>query len=59
MAPLSVMRFDESVLEMLGPKLVALTREREFLLDASTYRDRSSGSSRLPGVLLDDFVFTL
>jgi len=58
-APLNVMRFDESVLEMLGPKLLALTEEREHILDPSTYHQRSSGSWRLPGALVEDFHFTL
>ena len=58
-APLNVMRFDETVYRMLGPNLVGLTRERELLLDAGTYGRRSAQSSRLPGALVDDFVFTL
>lgn len=58
-APLSTMRFDESVYRMLGDKLVGLTREREMLLDPDTYGRRSDRSKRLPGVLVDDFRFTL
>jgi predicted Zn-dependent protease len=58
-APLSVMRFDESVYRILGENLVGLTREREMLLDANTYGARSSSSARLPGALVDEFTFTL
>ena len=58
-APLSVMRFDETVLDTLGQNLVALTEEREFLLDSATYVDRSVASTRVPGALIKDFVFTL
>ena len=58
-APLSVMRFDETVLDVLGRNLVALTEERDFLLDAGTYGGRSSASTRIPGALVDDFAFTL
>jgi len=58
-APLNVMRFDESVLEMLGPKLMALTEEREHILDPSTYHQRSSSSWKLPGALVEEFSFTL
>ena len=58
-APLNVMRFDESVLDMLGAKLVGLTTEREHIFDASTYHHRSNTSWQLPGALVKDFTFTL
>jgi predicted Zn-dependent protease len=58
-APLSVMRFDESIYRMLGDHLLGLTAERDFILDSSTYHERSTGSSRLPGALVEDFNFTL
>lgn len=58
-APVDVMRFDESVLKMLGDKLVDFTEERELLLSASTYGQRSTESALLPGALVDDFSFTL
>jgi predicted Zn-dependent protease len=58
-APLSVMRFDESIYRMLGGHLLGLTAERDFILDPSTYHQRSTGSSRLPGALVEDFNFTL
>jgi hypothetical protein len=38
---------------------VGLTAERDFILDAGTYHQRSTGSSRLPGALVEDFQFTL
>jgi predicted Zn-dependent protease len=58
-APLSVMRFDESIYRMFGDQLLGLTAEREFILDASTYQRRSTDSSRLPGALVEHFNFTL
>jgi predicted Zn-dependent protease len=58
-APLSVMRFDESIYRMLGDHLLGLTAERDFILDPSTYHERSTGSSRLPGALVEAFNFTL
>lgn len=58
-APLNVMRFDESIYRMFGDNLLGLTDERAFLLDGSTYRRRSTGSSRVPGALVRDFTFTL
>lgn len=58
-APLNVMRFDESIYHILGDKLVALTEEREHLFDTSSYGQRSQASSYLPGALVDDFRLTL
>jgi predicted Zn-dependent protease len=58
-APLEVMRFDETLYRMLGANLVGLTRERETILDPGTYYERSTDSARLPGALIDDFTFTL
>jgi predicted Zn-dependent protease len=58
-APLNVMRFDESIYRMFGDNLLGLTDERSFMLDGSTYRRRSTGSSRVPGALVRDFTFTL
>jgi predicted Zn-dependent protease len=58
-APLNVMRFDESLYRMLGDRLVGLTSERDLFLSTSTYHQRSTGSSRVPGALVDDFNFTL
>jgi len=58
-APLTPMRFDDSIYRMLGDELVALTRESEMLPDPSTYGQRSTASARLPGALLKSFRFTL
>ncbi len=58
-APLNVMRFDDSVYRLLGEGLVGLSAERELMLSASTYGRRSTASARLPGALVDDFTFTL
>ena len=58
-APVNVMRFDDALYRMLGENLIDLTRERELLLDASTYEARSTRSMRLPGALLGALKFTL
>jgi predicted Zn-dependent protease len=58
-APVGPMRFDDSIYRMLGENLLELTREREMLLDPSTYGARSTSSARLPGALLRSFRFTL
>jgi predicted Zn-dependent protease len=57
--PLNVMRFDESLLKLFGDQLVDFTVEREMMLSASTYGQRSTSSVRLPGALVRDFQFTL
>ena len=58
-APLNVMRFDETVYRALGKNLIGLTAERDFLPETETYGGRSTTSMRLPGALIDDFTFTL
>jgi predicted Zn-dependent protease len=58
-APINVMRFDDGVYRMLGENLLALTREREWRLDEGTYGQRSTGSTHLPGALIDRMRFTL
>jgi len=58
-APVNVLRFDDTLFRMLGGNLEALTRETELILDSSTYRQRSLSSMRLPGALLSAMTFTL
>ena len=58
-APVNVMRFDDSLFRLLGDKLVGLTSERELLVDASSYRSRNVGSMRLPGAVVSEMAFTL
>lgn len=58
-APVNVMRFDDTIYRMLGSNLIDLTRERELLLDTSTYEARSTRSARLPRALLRSLKFTL
>jgi predicted Zn-dependent protease len=58
-APLNVMRFDDSVLRMLGPQLEGLTSESEWIASADSYGERSTDSLRLPGALIDGVALTL
>jgi predicted Zn-dependent protease len=58
-APVRVMRFDESLYHILGDCLEGLTAEQEHILDAGSYEWRSDSSARLPGALVNDFTFTL
>ena len=58
-APVTPMRFDDSVYRMLGSELAGLTRTAHLLPDPSTYGERSTSSARLPGALLKGLRFTL
>ena len=58
-APLSVMRFDDSIYEILGSKLEGLTRETETFHEAHTYGSRSTSAMQVPGALVDGLTFTL
>jgi predicted Zn-dependent protease len=58
-APLHVMRFDDSLLRMFGDGLVALTSQPEPVPDSATYGSRQLSSVTAPGALVDGFVLTL
>jgi predicted Zn-dependent protease len=58
-APVDVLRFDDTVYRMLGSKLEALTAETELLLETNTYGRRELRSSKLPGALVSEMSFTL
>lgn len=51
-APVDVMRFDDSLYHLLGDRLEGVTQERELILSASTYERRSTASSLLPGIMV-------
>ena len=58
-APIDVMRFDDSVFRMLGSNLEALTRDRDLIVNSSTYGSRNLVSMRLPGALVGEMSFSL
>ena len=58
-APLAVMRFDDSLYRLFGDQLEALTRERELRLSAETYAGRSTDSALLPGALVSSLNLPL
>jgi predicted Zn-dependent protease len=58
-APVSTMRFDDSVFGLLGNALEELTTERELILSASTYSQRQTASNLLPGALIRALTLTL
>ena len=57
--PVNVMRFDDSLFDIFGKNLCALTKDRDYILDAGTYYNRSTGSKLLPGAFIDDFHLLL
>ncbi|KIY38939.1 Zn-dependent protease [Pseudomonas sp. 10-1B] len=57
--PVSTMRFDDSLYSLLGSQLEDLTLAREMILSTSTYGQRSTGSSHLPGALVKGLTLTL
>lgn len=58
-APIRDLRFDESLYALLGENLLDLTDFREFIPETGTYEARSIGGLLLPGLLVEDFTFTL
>jgi predicted Zn-dependent protease len=58
-APINVLRFDDTIYRMLGSNLEALTKNTELILESSTYSERALASMRLPGALLSELEFTL
>ncbi len=57
--PIDNLRFDESLYQAWGPNLLALTAETEIIPDTSTYGARALSGNKLPGMLIDQFSFTL
>ena len=57
--PIKDMRWDESLYDALGNKLMALTTHAEIDPAVDTYFQRALGGSRTPGALIDQFTFTL
>ena len=58
-APIDVLRFDDTVFRMLGPNLADLTSETELMLASDTYGARQLSSIRVPGALISEMTFTL
>lgn len=57
--PIKDLRFDESLYDALGEKLVALSSKAEVDPSVMTYGARSLGGRKIPGALIRDFTFTL
>ena len=58
-APVNVLRFDDTAYHLLGDQLEGFTDTAEVLLDTSTYERRSTDSARLPGALVGAMRFVL
>ena len=58
-APISDLRFDESFYHFFGDGLEELTSEAQVFPDTDTYEERSLGAIKAPGILVNDFTFTL
>ncbi len=58
-APIGVMRFDDSFLRMFGEGLVGLGDRAEFIPDNGTYEERHLGSLSTPGALVEGWRLTL
>ena len=58
-APLRDLRFDESLYNCFGANLEAVTTEQHLEIATGTYDHRTLGGKLLPGMLIQDFQFTL
>jgi predicted Zn-dependent protease len=58
-APLAVLRFDDTLFRLFGSELEALTSGCEWHLDNGSYGGRGTTSYSLPGALIRSMTFTL
>ena len=58
-SPIQDLRFDESFYSLFGDALVDLTNFSEIIPNTGSYFQRDVGGSRVPGILLSEFKFTL
>ncbi len=58
-APITNLRFDDSIYSFLGKNLESFTDFCEFIPNTGTYEQRSLGGILVPGMLVKDFTFTL
>jgi predicted Zn-dependent protease len=58
-APVNVMRFDDSLYRMLGTNLEALSASPELMLSSESYGSRQLASVKVPGALVSEMAFTL
>ncbi|MBK1988206.1 TldD/PmbA family protein [Sphaerospermopsis aphanizomenoides BCCUSP55] len=59
-APIENLRFDESLYRFWGAEnLIDFTNFQEFIPEVGTYESRQLGGSLVPGMLVEDFTYTL
>ncbi len=58
-APIENLRFDDSLYHCFGDGLIDLTNFQDTIPTIDTYDQRGLGDSRVPGILVDDFTYTL
>jgi predicted Zn-dependent protease len=58
-APIGVMRFDDSFLRMFGAGLVALTDRAELIPESGTYQERQLSSVSTPGAIVEGWRLVL
>ncbi|HIK07752.1 MAG TPA: TldD/PmbA family protein [Trichormus sp. M33_DOE_039] len=58
-APIENLRFDESLYRFWGENLIDFTNFQEFIPEVGTYDSRQLGGSLVPGMLVNDFTYTL
>jgi predicted Zn-dependent protease len=58
-APIENLRFDETIYRCLGDQLIDLTTTQEFVPEVGTYYRRDLGGMWLPGLLTEEFTYTL
>jgi predicted Zn-dependent protease len=58
-APIEDLRFDESLYNCFGEGLLAVTETSQIIPETSTYFSRNLGATELPGLLIENFTFTL
>lgn len=58
-SPIQDMRFDETLYHFWGTGLEALDEKTKLIPSTSTYEERSLGGVSAPGMLVNDFSFTL
>jgi predicted Zn-dependent protease len=58
-APIDNLRFDDSLYRFWSENLVDFTNFQEFIPEVGTYEGRQLGGSMVPGMLVEDFTYTL
>ena len=58
-APIENMRFDDSIYNFLGKRLVAVTDNADYIPEVGTYEGRFPGGTTAPGIVIDGFQLTL